>query len=76
MKFGDKLIEWMDAAGVSEPGLADAVGCHQGSVRNWMTGRCLPSVTQIARLADVLNVPEQDVLRAVLERETVDSPRP
>lgn len=76
MKFGEQLIAWMDAAHAGEAYLAAQVGCHQGTVRNWITGRFKPDVGQIPRLADALDVPEQDVLRAVLERETVDSPRP
>ena len=76
MKFGDTLTAWMEAAGVSEPGLADAVGCHQGSVRNWKANRNKPSIEQIPHIARALHKRDNDVLSAVLERETVDLPCP
>lgn len=69
MRFGEKLTDWMQSSGVSEPGLADRVGCSQGSVRNWITGRARPSVDQIPLIARALGKRDNDVLAAVLERE-------
>lgn len=69
MRFGQQLTEWMEQASISEPGLADAVGCTQGSVRNWKMDRNKPSIEQIPHIARALGKRDNDVLAAVLERE-------
>lgn len=54
--IGDRLREAMEVRGVSQPELADAVGCTQGAVSQILTGSTQRS-RFLADMADYLNVP-------------------
>ena len=43
--------------------LGKEIGRHRGTVWNWATGRNEPSISEAMRLAEILEVPVEEVLK-------------
>ena len=51
---GDRLQKARQAAGLSQPQLAEAAGVPVGTLRNWEQGRRVPLLDTAKRVADAL----------------------
>jgi transcriptional regulator with XRE-family HTH domain len=56
MKFGDRLRELRDKAGLTQAALAEASGLPLGSIRNYEQGQREPYWQVVFKLADALGV--------------------
>lgn len=63
--FGEQLKEWREAAGLSQGGIADALGIKQQTVSAWESGRARPHVTKAAKLDAVLGLRDGTVVAAL-----------
>jgi transcriptional regulator with XRE-family HTH domain len=61
--FGEKLKAYREAAGFSQPGLAEYSGVPVGTIRDYEQGRRAPLLETAAKLAHALEQP----LEAFLE---------
>lgn len=63
-----------EAAGITQKQLAEKMGCVKSNVTNWETGVSLPRTADLPRLAAVLGVTVDELLRepdaAPCEKET------
>ncbi len=59
--------------GLTGKKLADELKIHLGTLSRWNTGRGKPSKENIAKMAQVLNVPEDDVLTALETAQEKDT---
>lgn len=48
--------------GLSQTELALRLGVTQGAVMKWETGRCFPSLPMVARIAEILRCPIDDLI--------------
>jgi len=69
VQLGAKLRELRDAAGITGGQLAGRVGMSQSKISKLETGRLLPSVEDVERLANALRAPD-DVKAALLDQAT------
>ena len=51
------------AAGLTQTALADKVGVTPGTVSRWESGSSIPSPEMYPKLAEVLNIPAEEVVR-------------
>lgn len=65
MAFGRWLEEHMDRLEVNQDGLAQLLGVNHVAVHRWIYGKRLPSIKNVERLAQVLDVRREDVFRAL-----------
>jgi transcriptional regulator with XRE-family HTH domain len=56
MRFGERLKELREAAGLSQPGLAEKTGINVWSIRNWEQGRRAPDWRALLDLSAALGV--------------------
>jgi transcriptional regulator with XRE-family HTH domain len=66
-RFGARLTEWREAAGLSQQDLATLMGLSQQAVSEWEKGRSLPRVTRVRSLASHLRLPPEEVAQALAE---------
>jgi transcriptional regulator with XRE-family HTH domain len=59
--MGERLQELRRAAGLSQPGLAQAAGVPVGTLRNWEQGRRVPLLDTAAAVARALGVTLDDL---------------
>lgn len=57
--FGDRLREARAAAGLTQQEVADFIGAAREMISYWENGRRVPSLVQVARLADAYGVSER-----------------
>lgn len=50
-------------AGLRQQDLADRMGNKQTGISYWESGKCMPQITSIARLAEALEIEPSDLLR-------------
>lgn len=60
--FGRKLYWTAYHKGFDQTALAKELGVTQATVSNYMTGRVLPSLNQIRKMAMIFNMPMNDLL--------------
>ena len=68
--FGLQLIMLRKRNGITQRELAQKLGVHITTIKNWEGGHCYPDVNNICALADVLHV-SADSLLGREESETV-----
>ena len=59
LSFGDFIFECRNEAHLSQQQLADVVGVTRITELRWEHGISMPNITNIRKLAEVLNIPEQ-----------------
>lgn len=69
--FGDKLRECRIAKDYDQERLAELVGVTDGTISNWETGSCVPSIKNAMSLCSVLPELKDDLLAFVQEQELV-----
>src|SRR6266516_1940876 len=74
MGFASQLRKLREAAGLSQPALAERAGISFDSIQNWEQGRTRPRLEALGRLARALGA-TVDALLATGE-EAADNPRP
>lgn len=57
-----KIRSLRKGRGLTQTGLAQAVGVDASAVSLWETGKCNPSLRTLLRIADVLGVPPGDLI--------------
>ena len=62
-RFGWNLRVARRRAGFRQRDLADRLGICQSGISFWETGRVVPKITSIARLAEALEIEPGDLLR-------------
>lgn len=62
--IGELIAGWRTERGLSQSALARSIGVAQTTLASWETGANDVSRGMFARIADVLEIPEQDQLRA------------
>jgi transcriptional regulator with XRE-family HTH domain len=75
MTFGERLRELRQAAGLSQPQLADAAGVPVGSIRNYEQGQREPYWFVVFKLAKALGV-SCEAFAACVPVEGVKPPPP
>jgi len=70
MAFGEWLAREFKARGMTMAEGARQIGVSQAAVSNWVRGQRRPDTGSIGRLADVLGLPVEVVLDAVIRPET------
>ena len=60
--FGNNLIYFMQQAGMTQEGLANATGLTQASISRYAAGLQMPGVRAIINLANVLGVSTDDLI--------------
>lgn len=60
--FGKKLSGILYSKGITQAELANKLGVSQGTVSNYLTGRTLPRIPQIRRIAILLHIPMDDLM--------------
>jgi transcriptional regulator with XRE-family HTH domain len=60
--FGRRLARLREAAGMSQPALAEAAGVPVTTLRNWERGRRQPLALALGSLADALGVTADELL--------------
>lgn len=58
-----RIAEAIDASGLAQDEVADAVGVHPSAVSHWVTGRAVPTLANLRRIASVVGVDVADLLR-------------
>lgn len=66
--LGERIRAARVGAGFLQPDVAQALSVHQATVSNWETGRRLPGVDDLVRLAGFLGVPAASLLPGDGER--------
>ena len=62
-RFGWNLRVARRRAGLRQKDLADRVGNDQAGISKWESGKVMPQITSIARLAEALEIEVRDLLR-------------
>lgn len=60
-EFRDRLIAARKMAGLSQPGLAEAVGVSADTLRRWEWGKGEPRLGEVVRLAEALGVSVEEL---------------
>ena len=71
MKFGEKVQLLRRAQGLTQEGLADALGVSRQSVAKWEAGIALPDPDKLPRLSDSLRVTLDVLLRDEMEPDAL-----
>lgn len=66
-RFGARLREWRQEAGVTQGGLAHALGVKQQTVSDWERGHTLPHHTRARAIEEHLRLAPQTVWLAITE---------
>jgi DNA-binding XRE family transcriptional regulator len=61
IRFGQTIRAHRRWLGLTQPELADRIGCHRQSILRWEHAQWQPSLTAIFRLADAFGVPAADL---------------
>lgn len=56
MTFADLLRAFRDEKGISQKGLADAIGVTQAAVAHWEAGNKVPSFDAVLRICNALGI--------------------
>jgi putative transcriptional regulator len=62
MKIGMRIAQARKARGWTQEGLAERSGLHKQTISEWERGNRTPSIDALAKLADALEVPLQDLV--------------
>lgn len=62
-RFGWNLRVARRRAGLRQQDLADRLGIYQSGISLWESGRLVPKITSIVRLAEALKIEPGDLLR-------------
>lgn len=62
-RFGWNLRVARRRAGLRQQDLADRMGNHQAGISMWESGKVVPQITSIARLAEALEMEPGELLR-------------
>lgn len=54
--FGEKMIKWREAAGLTRKELARKLNVSLTAVKNWETGHSTPKLTKYSEIAKVLSI--------------------
>lgn len=57
--FGEWLEITLDNKGVTGRELGELIGVHEATVSRWRTGKALPGIDDLGRLADILGLDKQ-----------------
>ena len=60
---GEKIEKLIKESGKTQQQIADACGVHQTLVSQWCKGKTNPSVKTLIKLAAVLNVTTDEILK-------------
>ena len=60
--FGVRLKKLRKKAGLTQEELSETLGISYMTVRRWESGKSIPRIDEIRRIAQALNVPESDLL--------------
>lgn len=67
MKIGERIRQYRQVRGLSQPELGDRVGVGQTTISSWERGRTVPTREMVVRVADALGVPPTDIERLTEE---------
>ena len=62
MAFCDQFKKLRKRKGIKQNDLADMLGVKQYVISSWETGRSEPNISQICKLADILEIPTDYLL--------------
>jgi transcriptional regulator with XRE-family HTH domain len=62
--LAERMRQFREKLGLSQREMADLVSVSHGTIGHWETGRSVPSVSDLERLAEALEWPAQDVYYA------------
>lgn len=59
----NKIKERRELTGITQNGLAEALGVDRSAIAKWETGKALPRADKIPKIAEILNCSTDDLFK-------------
>ena len=66
--FAQRLRKLREKAGFTQEQLAELIGVHEATIRRWELSQRQPRLEEIKKLAEALNLPENELLNGEIEQ--------
>jgi len=69
LKIAERILDLLEKKNIQPVDFADMLGIFEEKIREWQWGHCLPTLAQIIKISDYLNVTTDYLLKGEVQKE-------